>query len=336
MGPPKKVKLNENADQKTLAAFNFTKTIFHRSEAVEVPIPEVIDSKETYLCCEECNGFFKNKQALSVHVICKHPMGEVNNNKKEANNLIPKSAPRSSDIVNDVLKTVLSAVFTEVLGDENEKSAEKTNIKASSNRRGANYRRSYSASFKFDVIKEVESGEETELSIEAKYKVNRSLVFKWKKDKDKIIKAATGEHKNLLKVRPSVKYMSLFKKLIIKFRDARSKGHRVNFNWLWAHARILYKEETGDSSATVGKHVIVSFVNKHKIKMRRRQRNRKQPKESFRKELQKWHATTRERLVRSGAQEVDYNPKWGYFLPEHRQCLHFGPDFRKKSGSGLF
>ena len=53
MGPPKKVKLNENADQKTLAAFNFTKTIFHRSEAVEVPIPEVIDSKETYLRCDE-------------------------------------------------------------------------------------------------------------------------------------------------------------------------------------------------------------------------------------------------------------------------------------------
>ena len=119
------------------------------------------------------------------------------------------------------------------------------------------------------------------------------------------------------------------KKLIIKFREARNKGHRVNFNWLLSHARIMYKEETGDSSATLGNHVIVSFVKKHKIKMRRRHRNRKQPKEGFRKELQKWHATTRERLVRSGSKEVDYNPKWGYFLPEHKvQCRPVPPSLR--------
>ena len=138
MGPPKKLKSNGNADQKTLAAFNFTKTIFHRSDRVEVPIPNVINSRETFLQCEECEGFFKNKQALSVHMICKHPLvgeGDVNNNRKEeAYDIFPKSAPRSSDIVNDVLKSVLSEVFTKVLGEDNEKSAEKTNIKPSSSR----------------------------------------------------------------------------------------------------------------------------------------------------------------------------------------------------------
>ena len=41
MGPPKKVKLDGNADQKTLAAFKFTKTISHRSGGVEVSIPEL-------------------------------------------------------------------------------------------------------------------------------------------------------------------------------------------------------------------------------------------------------------------------------------------------------
>ena len=97
-------------------------------------------------------------------------------------------------------------------------------------------------------MQDLESGE-TELSIEEKYKVNRSLVIKWKKDKEKIVHAVTEEHKNLKKVRPSVKYMNLFNKLIIKFREARKKGHRVNFNWLLSHARIMYKEETKDSSA---------------------------------------------------------------------------------------
>ena len=52
--------------------------------------------------------------------------------------------------------------------------------------------------------------------------------------------------------------------------------------------------------------------------MRARQRNRKLPKESYRKDLLKWHATTREKLVSSGTSQQSYDSKWGYFLPHQR------------------
>ena len=67
----------------------------------------------------------------------------------------------------------------------------------------------------------------------------------------------------------------------------------------------------------VRKHVITTFIRRNQIKQRRVQRNRKESKESFRLRIQKWHASFRERLVRTGFQTF-YHPKWGHFLPRQR------------------
>ncbi|KAI6651300.1 hypothetical protein LOD99_5266 [Oopsacas minuta] len=46
-------------------------------------------------------------------------------------------------------------------------------------------------------------------------------------------------------------------------------------------------------------------------------RNRKLSKENFRLPMQQWHATTRERLIRTGCAD-SYNSKWDRYAPEQR------------------
>jgi len=98
------------------------------------------------------------------------------------------------------------------------------------------------------------------------------------KDKKKITAAAATAHKKILKIRPSKKYNQLFSVLMTRFEAARSKGYSVDFNWLWCKARVVYREITGSPNATVRQHVITTFLKRHNIRMRARQRNRKTSK----------------------------------------------------------
>ena len=65
----------------------------------------------------------------------------------------------------------------------------------------------------------------------------RSLVSKSNANKKKILECAASEYKKHLKIRPARKYNDLYKELLVEFKTARSKGHRVNFGWLWSKAR---------------------------------------------------------------------------------------------------
>lgn len=164
----------------------------------------------------------------------------------------------------------------------------------------------------------------TQDAIAEKYKINRSLVSKWVKDKKKITAAAATAHKKLLKIRPGNKYSRLFSLLMTRFKNVRSKGYGVDFNWLWSKARVAYRELTGNPSATVRKHVITTFLKRHNIRMRARQRNKKAPKQDFEVGLKKWHATTREKLVRT-ARNDGYDKKWGRFTPRQRLNVDQSP-----------
>jgi len=126
--------------------------------------------------------------------------------------------------------------------------------------------------------------------IAAKYNINRSLVSKWHSDRVKILACAASEYKKHLKIRPARKYNELYRQFLIDFKTARSKGHRVNFGWLWSKARTIYRKQKNDPNVIVRKHVITAFIKRHGIRMRARQRNRKQSKEAFRNDLMKWHA----------------------------------------------
>ena len=57
--------------QKTLAAFDFTKTIVHRGNVARVDIPLTVDLDVGTIPCRSCSKKFKTQQGLSVH-LCVH------------------------------------------------------------------------------------------------------------------------------------------------------------------------------------------------------------------------------------------------------------------------
>ena len=184
-------------------------------------------------------------------------------------------------------------------------------------RRGALKRRIYSANVKAEAISDVEAGSSMQ-DVALKFNVNLSLISKWVKNRSVICARAKVDKKNLFKIRPTViKHGELYKRLYVKFTSARKRGWCVNFNWMWAHARKLYKEINNDDSLNIGKYVVVKFLKIYGIRMRRKQRNKKLSKEVYRQAVMKWHALTREKLIRTGFNE-NYDPKWGRFKPYQR------------------
>ena len=78
--------------------------------------------------------------------------------------------------------------------------------------------------------------------------------------------AAVDAHKKLLKIRKGLKHKHwLHSILFTKFKEARSKGYCLDFNWLWSKARVTQKEITGDPNATVRKHVVESLLKKYNV-----------------------------------------------------------------------
>ena len=116
----------------------------------------------------------------------------------------------------------------------------------------------------------------------------------------------------------------MYRVLLEKFKTARRKGFRVDFNWLWSKARVIYRERCGDEGARVRKHVVVNFIKRYKIRMRVRQRSKTVCKENFREDLRKWHATFRERLIRTGKDD-SYDRKWGRFVPKQQLNVDQSP-----------
>lgn len=156
------------------------------------------------------------------------------------------------------------------------------------------------------------------VEIADKFHINRSLVSAWMKQKDKIMEQAGNRlSEKLLKIRPSTKHAELFRGLFQLFKEARSKGRRVDFSWLWSKAKKVQKSITGNENATVCKHIIILFLKRYKIRMRAKQRNKKIAKHDLIPVMKKWHATTREKLIRTGFSE-GYDEKWGRYKPRKR------------------
>ena len=142
------------------------------------------------------------------------------------------------------------------------------------------------------------------------FRLDEPKICRWMKQKEAIKKVAVAEHRNNFKIHPTRKYINIYAELVKVFTISCRKGHRVDFNWLWSKARDVYRSQTGQD-AVVKKHVVTNFIERHHLKCRRVQRNKKKSTEVFREKLVKWHATLRERVVRNLAtrrNEVIINP----------------------------
>ena len=182
--------------------------------------------------------------------------------------------------------------------------------------RPGNKCRSYSSTFQLEGINESDSGRNDD-EIASQFGINRSLVIKWRNKKEDINCSAESVFKSHLKIRPARKYKQLYGELLRVFTDARKKGHRVDFNWIWSKARKIQRPQTDNPDATIRRHVIQNVIKRNNIKMRVRQRNKALPKAEFTQKLKEWHATTRERLIRTGFND-NYDDKWGRVSSEQR------------------
>ena len=55
------------------------------------------------------------------------------------------------------------------------------------------------------------------------------------------------------------------------------------------------------------------------------QRNKRSPKKNYRSDMEKWHSTLRERVIRTNAGELDYDRKWGRYLSLQRFSVDQSP-----------
>ena len=188
--------------------------------------------------CPHCDRKFVNQDGLSVHLNCVHPSPDFALDYSQR--LLEEPAIES--VVRGVLKRTIDIVMREVEKSDVEivsvKPTEDVSKKVSRRGQNHNKRRSYSAAWKLEVIQESESGQNND-EIVQEYGINRTLVIKWVKDKIKITSCAESEIKKHLKIRPARKYKELYAELLKLFKEARKKGHQIDFNWIWSKARIV-------------------------------------------------------------------------------------------------
>ena len=76
----------------------------------------------------------------------------------------------------------------------------------------------------------------------------------------------------------------MYVELLKVFKEARRKGHRVDFNWIWSRSHIIQRKLSDGLNATIRQHV-VNFIKRNNIKMRAQQRNKSKPKAELREKL---------------------------------------------------
>ena len=136
-------------------------------------------------------------------------------------------------------------------------------------------------------------------------------------EKPKLIEAVKLEYQENFKIRKSTTYDELYQALAAKYKECRSKGHRIDHSWLCSNATKIFQEQQKNSSTQLRSHVISNFISKYNLRIRRNQGFIEIPDDSVLQQLQDWHSMLRERLVRTGSSE-DYDSKWGRFPPQCR------------------
>ena len=216
--------------QATLKTSGFTRRVEHRGEEVDVNIPDYVE--DTGIPCPDYKLKFKNKRALGSHIAFKHgtyadvssqssssafknvattplSQAELNHSTNAPNEIQPTSVvsiPLSETTTSDSASTSATVDSTceaqappEIIDDQ-------PMIKRRRTR--------HNVLFKAEVLQKKDDGMTTAdlLVMYKSFNLGKTKVSKWSKHKENIIKAASDIHKKkLFKIRPSVKYQSLYK-----------------------------------------------------------------------------------------------------------------------------
>ena len=289
----------------------------HRNDLHQVAGCSFAEDDEVSLYnCKICHKHFKSKAGLTMHVSwCTSKSGD----KKVLSKSIPMPLEEGGAEIEDPQKKVEkeSTVAEEetVECQDREKSAEQSTAEEEENYkpREKRNRRSYDNEFKLKVIEETKTSQKNEFTL--KYNISKSMVTTWVQNERKIIDTVVDRHMRLMKkIRPSTKHKQLFVKLNQKFLQAKSKGLRVSFAWIYVNARKVQAElnqSIQSDEKVIPKSAIFSFIKKYGIKLRRIQRKKRANKTNFLPGMIGWHATLREGLIKTGNTKPSYDNKWG-------------------------
>ena len=229
--------------QTTLFKYNFKKSVEHRGNLLDISEKHYAKTTDAGLFkCISCKVGFKSKTAIIMHQKwCKKV--KENDAKGEVLNL-----PKVGSVDKDV------AFALEDLVDK----VCQTNTSLTEVRRDGVGRKSYTNTFKFRVIEEASSmAAQSDVEIANKCGKNKSLVAKWKKNRDAIEDAVAQKlKKDLAKIRPSIKDRDVFQKLHTKFVSTRSRGMKVSCAWFHANANRINKELHGSNAARLPKSLL--------------------------------------------------------------------------------
>ena len=143
---------------------------------------------------------------------------------------------------------------------------------------------------------------------------SKSMIQKWLKEKDKILKkvyegcGALKRNREIPKRNP--KHDKTYEKLYPRFCDHRKKGNKVSFQWFYIIGRKIAIEH---SFPTFTKKAVEMFLKRFNIKHRRVQCKKQKPKSDNEEGLKQWHLKLRETLLKSNRSSSDYHEKLGRF-----------------------
>ena len=80
--------------------------------------------------------------------------------------------------------------------------------------------------------------------------------------------------------------MSIFTKLLKKFKECRAKGYRISFTWLWSSAKMIYRKQLCDESTTIRPLVIINPIKRQNFRMKKKQQSKKISKEDIQAKIQ--------------------------------------------------
>lgn len=234
--------------------------------------------------CKHCDKSFKGQQYLDTHVQFKHPQFPSS-----------ESTNGSTAVFQHTNANIRSTEMTDRSGNSPFDDLPNQSQKRKNNRRGRSTRKSYTVEFKtLDLLESMKTSLHKYQIVAKQQGVNRSLVFKWEKNRDKILaeltlnkkKQNTGDRRPMRKRRRihgnrsqrSERYPEASKRLLVEFRLRRAAGNKVSKLWFKKKMKEKIAACYGPEEAAKFKgssNWFQRFKRRHSITLRRRANKKK-------------------------------------------------------------
>ena len=94
------------------------------------------------------------------------------------------------------------------------------------------------------------------LDVADKYEICKSLIAKWKRNRDLLENAAAQRQKTLKKDKTFTKTQRTFSETPSEVHPAKTKGLKISYAWFYANANKINKEIRGQDTRRLPKSVL--------------------------------------------------------------------------------